>query len=378
MARKGILNRSTPFVAGLAAILAVGWGVYKLWPVLALKDFHPVPPMPGDVNLIAASRLTGYKIIVSNGTAHLVEITDKEAFDAPDTSDSSVSSDTARLPIRETLRALQGDLAALSKVVMAVNKTKEDEFPSVRVVWTAEDIEKAIKGDPSLRPKLEADLNTRLDGTPLDTLSRNAIVNGIVIDLPVRVNVPINGVQKSLVCRVQEPYKTLFAGSVEKVINTTFNITAEKLVGTYRQKAQATLDGSQQKEDVAYSLRSRIDEFKAKRLAEGPERILANINVLVNESHMTGASFDSYPGPNRSILCNVKLRLTDDGRKRLWLYSHQKPGFQLLLTVNGVAVAAPVITTELAEPEVTLVKVPSKDQVEEAVLTINKLASGNK
>lgn len=376
MSTKRLFRRSTGFVLAGIATIAVVWLGIKGFTNLSLKDFKLNRIEPGEINLLAVEQGAGYRIIVSNGTAHLVEASDDSKFESSEDNKFD-SQEAGRLPIRETLKCLQGDADALGKMVMSVNKMKQDDLPTVMTIWTAENLQKALDGDSALVSKLEKDLNTKLDGTPLESVSLNAIINGIVIDAPVTVQVPVGGKLRSIVCRVQEPYKTLFAASIEKVVDNTFNISQEKLIGNYREKANAVLQNGN-KENVASSIRSHIDSKKLQEMAVGPEKIMSHLTILINESHMKGASFDSYQGPNRSILSNVRLRLSEEGRMRLWKYSHDNLGFQLLLTVNGVAISAPRITTELAESEVNLTKIPSKDQVEEAVNAINKMAEGKK
>lgn len=377
MGRKSgrLIGRSQGFVIGAAVVLAVAWAVMWVVPRVSLAGYNPDPVKPGTVNLIAVQREAGYRIVVSNSIAHLVELTGNEAFDAPDM-DRDSTQDAARLPIRETLKALAGDVDALGHLVMSVNKIREDEFPPSPAVWRAEDIQRAIDGDMGLRQSLERDLNTGLDGKPLDTVSISAIINGIVIDAPVTVVVPIEGKPTSLVCRVREPFQTLFAGAVESKINDRFNLSKEMLIGHYRELAKKELE-KPAPDDVAGALKSRISPSRLKFLAEVPERILANIKALVNENQMSGATLDTYDGPNRTILSDVTLKLTKDGTMRLWKYSHDNPGFQLLLTVNGIAIAAPRITTELSGSEVVVKGVPGGEQVKEAVTFINKAAEGS-
>ena len=134
--------------------------------------------------------------------------------------------------------------------------------------------------------------------------------------------------------------------------------------------------GGGRREDVAGSLKTRIDRSSRAHLADAPERILRNFKVLVNESHMSGASSVSYEGPNRAILADVTLKLTHDGRMRLWKYSHEKPGFQLLLIADNVAIAAPKIRTELAGDDVKLTGVPAGERKEDVVRFINEAAKG--
>jgi len=367
---------SWPFVASLAVVLGVAWGAKRLYTEAQLRDYRPTRVAPGRVCLAAVLPASRYRIIISNGIAHLAEITGDQEFGAPE--DDKETLDTkAKLPMKETLAALQGDVAALGKLVMAVNQMKSEDLPTTMVVWTSEDIQRALDGDPALKARLENDLNTRLDGTPLETLRTGAIVNGIVLDMPVDVRVPFPEGVTTLTCRIQQPYKTLFAGAVNGEIDKVFNVGKEALLGIYRDQAQKVVQNGR-KEDVAGSLRSRIDPKGRAHLAEAPERILQNFKILVNESHMSGASSVTYEGPNRAILADVTLKLTQDGRMRLWKYSHEKPGFQLLLIADNVAIAAPKIRTELAGDDVKLTGVPAGERTEDAVRFINEAAKGSK
>ncbi|MBS1713157.1 MAG: hypothetical protein JST30_02345 [Armatimonadetes bacterium] len=368
---------SWPFVASLAVVLGGAWGAKRLYTESRLRDYRPTLVTPGRVCLAAVLPESRYRIIISNGIAHLAEMTGDQEFGAPDQDDKEALDTKAKLPMKETLAALQGDRGALGKLVMAVNKMKSEDLPTTLVVWTSEDVQKALDGDTALRAKLEDDLNTRLDGTPLESVRIGSIVNGIVLDLPVDVKVPLPDGEKTLTCRIQQPYKTLFAGAVNGEIDKVFNVGKEALLGMYREQARQVLEGGR-REDVAGSLRSRIDPKGRAHLSEAPERILKNFKILVNESHMSGASSVSYEGPNRAILADVTLKLTQDGRMRLWKYSHEKPGFQLLLIADNVAIAAPKIRTELAGDDVKLTGVPAGERTDDAVRFINEAAKGSK
>ena len=380
-----MFRKSTGFVFIAMVLLGLFWGGLKAWSFIVLSGYKPVPIKPGIIDLVAVQRGAGYTIRISNATAHLVEApvassvdgAGAPAFDAPTEGERTDFDVKGRLPMREALKSLQGDAEALGELVMAVNKSKPDDLPPVQVVWKAEDLRKAIAGDAILVGKLEHDLNTKLDGSPLDTLNVNAILNGIVIDSPVTVKVPIEGSTKEIVCRIREPYKTLFAGSIEKMINDRFNPSADTMIGFYREKANILIKGGR-KEDVASSLGSRVAPEKLQSWAQAPERILANMTVLVTENQITSATLGATTGPNRSIMYDVTLRMSEDGRMRLWKYSHENPGFQLLLTVDGVAISAPLISNELAEFEIKLTGIQSIELVEDAVNTINQLAAGKK
>jgi hypothetical protein len=360
--------------------IVVVWAATIAYSSLRLSGFNPSRVEPGRVNLIALPRQSGYRVIVSNGIAHLVEAGDEQKLESPD-SDQQVQRDAPRLPIRELLQSLQGDPKALGKLTMAVNKMSEEAIPPNPVVWRTEDVESAILGDAVLRKRLERDLLMTLDGRPLEEFTVSAIQSGIVLEIPVPTEVPVGSETKTVVARVQEPFRTDFVSRVESRIAEKFNPTKEMLAGFYRDEAakvaqQAAETGKWP--DVAGMLRSRYSPSRIENLKRVPQELLEMVDVVVSDAHLTGAKFRAYDGPSKRKLCDIKLSVTEEGRMRLWKYSNRHPGFQLLLTVDGVAIAAPRIRTELAEREVTLTRLPSEVLVSDAVDLINQTVSERK
>ena len=66
-------------------------------------------------------------------------------------------------------------------------------------------------------------------------------------------------------------------------------------------------------------------------------------------------------------LYDLVLDLNDEGRDRLWKYSRNKVGTQLLLIVDGVAIAAPRVRHELAQKTVTITQMPDKALIQDAI-----------
>jgi hypothetical protein len=69
---------------------------------------------------------------------------------------------------------------------------------------------------------------------------------------------------------------------------------------------------------------------------------------------------------------DLTVKLTPEGRDRLWQYSRGRVNSQLLLIVNGIAIAAPRIQHELAQGELTITQMPDEVLVRDAVEIINE------
>lgn len=354
---------------GLVSLGVLGFRGYS---VLALRNFHPTAVEPGDFSILAFARSGGYRIIVSNGIAHLAELRpdDEGGFENPDDDKREIES-APRLPMREMLASLRGDTTALGELTMSVNKLSSDDIQVDPVVWKAEDIERALQRDTALRNRLEADLQTSLDGEPLPVVRRSALDKGIVIDSPVEVRYTVEGKEQVQTCRVQEPYTTRFVAAVQDALKEKFERPDYLIAGVYREQALNIANGKVPAEDVRRALRSRYEPSRLQALAAKPSRVLSACKVLVNQDHVTGISHECRETDMRSDNCTITLNLNDEGKMRLWKYSHDNPRFQLLVTVRGVAVAAPRIQTELSSNEVKLTQLPSKSLVQETVDLVN-------
>ena len=221
---------SLKIAIGFVALIAAVYFGYQAYAhkVIDSKSFAEIPP--GKVTLLGIDAGAGYKIIVSNEIAQLVptpngklEATDDAMGGGGDDSDST---DKRHVPLKETVESLQGDTAALSELVTIMNddlRKEREQIPPDPVIWNAADIQKAIAGDAKLRAKLEHDINMHIDGTPVDFITKNALYNGITIDLPVPVKVDVRGVPQTLVAHVRIPYRAAFTVRVENDITNDEN-----------------------------------------------------------------------------------------------------------------------------------------------------------
>lgn len=355
------------FATGVAAAIYGGFWGFGEWQV---GSFQPKPISPGKVSLVAVNTDLGFAIRVANNVAHLVQVDKAVGFDAPQKEGSE--EDARRIPMRELLQSLQGDEAALSRLTMVLNRMNPDDLQPTDVVWNAEDIEKAIGGDTVLKTKLEQDLNMSLDGNPPAEVRPKSILNGIVVMVPVPVHVNVSGEERVMIARIPQAYQPQMAKDLAQIIEKRFNPTKEFIVGNYREVAKKYGPGKIQ-EDVRQKLSQLISEEKKSLLAEKPEQVLRGAAVLVNETMISGASTSVRKDEKGNNIYTIHLQMTDEGRLRLWKYSRKRKGSHLLVVVNGVAIAAPRVTTELAGHSLDLTDLKDRRLVEDAVSQIKSL-----
>ncbi|MBS1707825.1 MAG: hypothetical protein JSS65_03785 [Armatimonadetes bacterium] len=372
-----VSTRASLKVTAVALLISAGLFLgYRAWGDVQLNGYTPTPIPPGDVTLVGIDSKGHYRIIVANEVAQLAEVTNSGAGKA--SSMDADSTNIRRIPIKEFLGSLRGDEKDLSWLVMSMNKMSQDDLPPTKVEWASADVEKALAGDPELKAKLESDLHLGLDGTPPDTLRLKTLLNGIVLDLPVKVQVPVEGIDKTLTATVQEAFMSRFAQDVQKKINEKFNPPQEMITAWYRDIALDVLNGKRAKEDIAAILKTKTSTSRQQALAEKPERLLQSSKVLLNDKQITGATVQSYQGQGNKTYANLTLRVTDDGRMRLWKYSHGRQEFHLMFVVNGVPLAAPKIDTELSSNEIVLRQLPNVELAQEAADFINKKGQESK
>ncbi|MBI5708411.1 MAG: hypothetical protein HZC36_15620 [Armatimonadetes bacterium] len=363
----------------LVGFLIVVGAVYygkDLYANISLRKEYP-PIAPGTVNLLGVDTRAGYHIVVANRVAQLV-MGSSGQFAAPEQREENSEDGTKkRVPIRELLGSLSGDLKALSAFVMKLNDIKEEDFSPVAVVWTMEDLERAMAGDKALQTKLETDLNVKLDGTPLSVVNPNALEAGILIDMPVEIALNEKGkaAGKKLVARLREPYQPRFTQLVHKHYEEKTQ-TREMVLGYYREEAQRILNGEERPEDIASSLKGRYAAGRRSGYAEAPERILNSVEVIVNDSLMGESQVTKAVNDSGKPLFNLNIDLKGDGRNRLWKYSRGKVGTQLLLVWNGVAVAAPAIEHELSGGQVTITQMEDEEIVNQVAKAIKSSSNG--
>ena len=359
--------------AGAAAILiAVGAYYARGWAQDAyLRDVRFTPPPPGRVNLVGINPGAGYRIIIANDVAQLVQTQGGFGGKEEASQGATEGSIKKRVPMRELLGVLRGDGKMLGPFVMRMNdKGEKDDWSPVRVVWTKADLERAMGGDARLKAKLEHDLNVRLDGTPVTPLNRNSLENGIFLQEPVEMTVNVNGKPTVVRGETLEPYKPQLIRATEAHYADKANVDNAMIAGYYADEARSAMAKPAGRENVAASLKGMISKEKMETLLEIPRQLLSNATVVLNEASITDASYKSYRSNEGKTLCDLTVDLNDEGRKRLWKFSKDRVGSQILLIADDVAIAAPRIEHELALSEFTVRQLPDEVLVNGAVKSI--------
>lgn len=329
--------------------------------------------VPGNTNIVGVDTGAGYRIIVANEVAQLVQASDRFGSSETDAGGATEGAIKKRIPIRELLQSLQGNSKALGDFVMSINDMRENEdWPPNRVYWKKADIELALNGDPVKQKALEQALNIKLDGTPLDTLNIRSYEDGIIIVTPVTVTVNVEGKPRKVTGEVMEPYKPRILKNVEKAVALKPTIDKETLLGYYTEEYRRVLDDPKTREDVREALTRAISDETARSRAEAPERILRSAFVIVNENFIKDARYRPQTTSQGKPLYNLSFDFTDEGRKRLWQYSRGRVGTQLLLVNDGVAIAHARIEHELAQSELTITGMPNEGLVQEVVDSVKR------
>ena len=364
------MRSSTKIAIGFAATILVGYfGYQKITDLMIMGQVFP-PIEPGKINIVGINAGAGYRVIVSNELAQLVVT--QGGFQQGDMDDSSGDGAIKkRIPLREMLQTLQGDSKAMGSFVMAMNDLSENDLPPVRVLWTKPDLEAAFHGDSKLRAKLENDLNIKLDGTPLPTLRISSLENGIVMSIPVTVKVNLNGAPTPVTGQVLEPYqpKLLKAVQADYAQDPRANDTVK--AGYYAQEAQTQLTKGG-KVNIEREIEEKMSDSEVQTLLEAPEKILNSAFIVLNDSFITDAKYNTYTSNDGKPMHDLTIDLNDEGRRRLWKYSKKRVGDQLLLVSDGIAIAAPRIQHPLMGGEITVTKMPDQTILDDFITTFNQ------
>ena len=368
---------------GLTAVALAAGGYYGVGALSSamIRNEQFTPIAPGRVNLVGINPGAGYRIIIANDVAQLVET--QGGFGGKETGNEGATEGAIkkRVPMREVLGVLRGDGSMLGPLVMKMNdQSEKEDWPPVRVDWSKADLEKAISGDPRLKTKLEKDLNVHLDGTPLVPLNRNSLENGIFVHAPVSLTLDIGGKPTVVRGETVAPYKPSLIKATEAHYQDKSNVDNAMIAGYYAQEARDVMAHPDRRENVAEALKGMISDATMQSKLEAPRRILQNATVVLNESFITDASYRSYPSNDGKTLCDLTVTLNDQGRRRLWKYTAGKDrvGRQILLVADDVAISAPRIEHELALSEFTVTQMQDETLVKEAVASIKASHAGAK
>ncbi|MEQ1822515.1 MAG: hypothetical protein ABL949_08395 [Fimbriimonadaceae bacterium] len=372
-------------IGGLALASAAyfGWQAYSA----RVVDNLVFPELkPGKFTIVGVDTGKGYKVLVANQVAQLVELEKDVDFGGDDiesaTSEQSLAS-KRRVPLRDMLESMQGNEAALGRLVTALNDAlRNAEMPAAETIWTASDLSKALAGDAALKLKLEQNLNVHLDGTPLAEIRPNALRDGIVVEATVPISVSVGGKITKMQAPIKMPFRAEFSKAVVEHYKEEVAPTSNMIRGFYLQEAQRIADDPRAKQDIAGALKDRIDaDLLAKQFAPNPTRILENSNVVLTEDFVENAEVVELTDKRGRKLYNLILNLTDEGRKRMWQYSRRgivvagkessQNRTQLLVIHDGIAIAAPRVKHELPRSEISISQIPEKGLVNEAADFLN-------
>ncbi|MFY9233208.1 MAG: hypothetical protein WAO58_01990 [Fimbriimonadaceae bacterium] len=374
---------STRIAIGFIGISA---GAYFAWNWFGSRAsserFEPIEP--GRITLLGLRAGGPYKIVVQNRIA-ILQIVDEDdsQFGKPEEESENLERSEnvqgkRRVPIRELLGTLQGDEKALSRFVTIMNDVQDVDMPSVLVYWEADDIKKALDGDKVLRTKLEDAIGMDLDGRPLGKLKVGSLLNGIVIKVPVKVDVPVGGQIRTMTGYVDKPFRSQFSREIERFLQEK-GMRGDDRAALRAAIVQKAADiGKGRGEDISGALRRIIDENAAQGYAAPVKKVLGRAFVVLNDKFMEGADLTGYDSSDGKKYFTLRLQLSDEGTRRLWKYSREHIGNQLLLVKDGVAIAAPMIKHELRDGNVDVTQLQEETLAQETADLLNQLNQDRK
>jgi preprotein translocase subunit SecD len=152
-------------------------------------------------------------------------------------------------------------------------------------------------------------------------------------------------------------------------------LTSNSLAGYYAEISTAALADPSRLQKVSDALAQIISPQNSASLTQLPQQVQDSISILANDSMIQSASYrpeETTSGP----VYNMDIKLTEEGRNRLWQFSRNNVGTQLLLVTNGLPIAAVRVNDELAQTNLTIEHLPDERLVKEAVGIINSSKVG--
>jgi preprotein translocase subunit SecD len=171
--------------------------------------------------------------------------------------------------------------------------------------------------------------------------------------------------------RLELPYRPQLLKRVEGKLADK-NADTTTIAGYYAESARPEIEDPTQREKVQKTLRAVYSKARVDELRVTPERVLRGAQVLINEQQITDAEIHEVEAGDKKRY-DIRMRLSDEGRRRLWKYSMDKVGTYVMLIVDGVAVAAPKIQHQLTQDELTISGSEDAVLAREAVDGMNKV-----
>jgi hypothetical protein len=360
------LRASTKILIGFIGLIGIAYGGSYGYTKMRLVgvDLHPVPS--SDLCLLAIGPKAGVKIIIANQMVQVVEATDK--FGAQESSGGGAESGSVkkRIPVKELVEVLGGDPDSAQTFVKKMRDfNEENETAEDSPIWSKEDLLKAMDGDPILKPKLERDLCVSSNGTPSPTLNRLTFFYGIRIKVGITLNVP-NAKGTNIKTTDIVSFKPRFMSQFYKSMQTKFYDKTE-LQTYYSSFLRDEKPEPQNLKETLTKVFSRIEN--SEELAKAVH-IASNSTILVNQPMIEKISMEEQ-SDGRVTTYDLKIRLTNEGKNRLWKFSSEG-GTQLLVVSKGVAIAAAIIGTQLNSQELVIKQIADKRLVEDAVKLIEQ------
>lgn len=355
-------------VFGLLGAWFGGNWLYAEWAIGSMK-FEPLEA--GRVNLFGVE-LSGETIIVTNGTAMLIR------GSGANEKGGATSSGDARgpaIPIRALIGSLRGDREAVSELLESLNDIDTEDFPPPETVWEEDQLRAALNGDEKLLRKLEDQLATTLSGEPAERISLASLRSGITVRVRVPVRVPSeSGGARTVEGAVRINYRTRFAEEVlnNPVVRDRFQPSESALFGVVKEVWSAM--ARMPRQDVRGDLERLLSQASKERYARPVESLLSRTTILATERQIADADLQEYDDPVRDrSLFALQLTLTDEARYRLWKYTRGKGRLQLLFSVDGIAVAAPIVQHEMKYSVAEILNVSDEVDARKAVQVIKEL-----
>lgn len=359
------------FAATIILLFAAYFGYRWIIYAVAVGDKVFPPLAPKEVSLIGI-RLAGERIIVSGGIAQLA--VDEEAdFQQKQERGEPVGAVGAKIPIGGLTAALQYRPEGLEELAMALNRVEQQILPDPEATWDAADIRRALGGDAGLQQRLERDLNTTLEGEPADLISKTRTFSGIWIRLPLTAKVPAPGGPRNIEFSLTIPFSTSLVQRVRThpQVRETFDVDITTLALVY-EEVWGTMK-SAGSDPPRKAIENLLSPSRMAAMVGPVERLLSRVTVLLTEDQIEGVSLQEFQTSDPDVKSHtINLELTREGRDRLWQYTRRNPGTQLLLVVEGVAIAAPIVQHEMMYYTAAISNILEEDLAKNAVDLIRK------
>ncbi len=357
------LRPSTKIAIGFVALLAVGFGGNKLYTQVRLSGVKLDPISSDNLCLVAISPEAKVKILSVNRMVQVVEASDDFKGTGTDSGGANSGSIKARVPMKELLTILDGDPSGITGLIYKLGKKENAEEASDEApLWSAADAEKALAGDPTLKAKLENDLNVSLDGTLPLKLNRTAFYHGIRLQVPVTFDVP-NASGKPVQGFNTVPIKSRAMSTLYKELESKF--LDDAALDRFYAEFVAKSDGKSQ-EDPATLIKSLLGQGQRGDGYTKALNILKNSLIITNRKMVESASVAEV-ATDKEKSYDLSIQLTDEGAQRLWKFSSEHPNTKIIVVSKRVPIAAATIGTQLNSKELVIKQIADKTLVQEAV-----------